>query len=582
MAEKRDPLDTFIEKAEEIRPTCPVEVIEDAWTKFTNWFIKITPEWLILPPEGVEGECTPGESDKCFNSNLYRCSASGKWVLLQKDSPQCMVPTAGNMHGRVRTDSTPIVDRYVDIGGYRSAEVTNSFGFFAVEGIPAGYYETLSVEGYELYTLAIELRAGESKSLGIINLTPLTGPPPATGKLNVYITDANTHSPIGGLLVSLDGIQRHTDVSGYCVFSNLVEGTYWMSVTDPLNRYEPNPSVVPEGIPMPGIERLDIELTPLPVGPPPPPVTFEPTFVPLTCARFPVTGGTHEITSVIESLYEHTEWPGFSTLQKAIDSYVSQYKPTGLAEGPAYFYKWDDPEGGNTVHGYDLFGHEFEGRVPYPPTPASGIKLVVPALSGKSWTCYLDINGPYMFSSDWFINLLTVSGSGSTIKVTPTCADYEKVRSAGSIAMLRLEFDSERWVVACPVAFGIGGLARGWSIPDGMNFEWYIADLLTENQLAHFKYGLCKSKLTELYNKYNYWWGNIPHVDTEDGEEAGRMLLDKPPGWSFWSDWYCTYTLAEVAAAYNSKIGAADTFYNRMKAFYEGLKDKYEQNLSDP
>lgn len=49
--EKRDPLDTFISKMEEFRPVCPVEAVEDAWTKLTKWFTDITPEIPILPKE---------------------------------------------------------------------------------------------------------------------------------------------------------------------------------------------------------------------------------------------------------------------------------------------------------------------------------------------------------------------------------------------------------------------------------------------------------------------------------------------------------------------------------------------------
>lgn len=49
--EKRDPLDTFIGKMEEFRPKCPVEVVEDSWTKLTKWFVDLTPEIPILPKE---------------------------------------------------------------------------------------------------------------------------------------------------------------------------------------------------------------------------------------------------------------------------------------------------------------------------------------------------------------------------------------------------------------------------------------------------------------------------------------------------------------------------------------------------
>lgn len=57
--QKRDPLDTFIDKMEGIRPECPVKTIEDNWVKFTDWFVDITPPIKILPPKeegGLEAE----------------------------------------------------------------------------------------------------------------------------------------------------------------------------------------------------------------------------------------------------------------------------------------------------------------------------------------------------------------------------------------------------------------------------------------------------------------------------------------------------------------------------------------------
>lgn len=57
--QKRDPLDTIIDKMEDIRPECPVKTIEDNWVKFTDWFVDITPPIKVLPPKeeaGLEAE----------------------------------------------------------------------------------------------------------------------------------------------------------------------------------------------------------------------------------------------------------------------------------------------------------------------------------------------------------------------------------------------------------------------------------------------------------------------------------------------------------------------------------------------
>ena len=50
---ERDPLDTFIAKAEELRPVCPVPAVEDMWNKITTFVVDVTPVIPILPAQVV-------------------------------------------------------------------------------------------------------------------------------------------------------------------------------------------------------------------------------------------------------------------------------------------------------------------------------------------------------------------------------------------------------------------------------------------------------------------------------------------------------------------------------------------------
>lgn len=52
LEERKDLLDNFITKMEEIRPTCPIEQIETAWKKLANFVIDLTPP--LLPPKETE------------------------------------------------------------------------------------------------------------------------------------------------------------------------------------------------------------------------------------------------------------------------------------------------------------------------------------------------------------------------------------------------------------------------------------------------------------------------------------------------------------------------------------------------
>jgi len=417
--------------------------------------------------------------------------------------------------------------------------------------------------------------------------------PPKLGVLSGYLTDADTGSPIEDITLGLDGLQAKTDADGYYGYTELEHGTYWMSATDPHHRYEPKPSVVPEGIPIPATKRLDIELVPLPPGPPPTPEPFEASFTPLCCAYYKFFGKEEGLA---ESLYEVPELIPFiaklknEILPEITNSYIAQYKPTGLCAGPGHFYKWDS-EGGETVHGYELFGQEFEGRVKYPPTPQSGIKMVVPALEGKNWACYLDVNGPYAFSSDYFLNCLRVDGSGSLVKFRgPTWNEYRAFHAPGFIAMLRIESGDERLALPCVLIRRFYG--TGYDVGYGLDWEYQLANLLTEHKLALWKYKLSRSKLIELYDKYEgqrnvYPHGAIYKPDSDDAEEAGVILLGRPG--DIWCErvngdrlYHVNYDLDEVEAAYTTKVSAEDSEYAETKALFESQKAKYEQNWTNP
>lgn len=61
--------------------------------------ITMDADWLVVaafqkeeaPPPPPPPECTPGRK-KCVGDDLYTCSAQGRWVLTEKDSPFCVTP----------------------------------------------------------------------------------------------------------------------------------------------------------------------------------------------------------------------------------------------------------------------------------------------------------------------------------------------------------------------------------------------------------------------------------------------------------------------------------------------------------
>lgn len=52
LEERKDLLDNFITKMEEIRPKCPIEQLETTWAKLANFVIDLTPP--LLPPKEPE------------------------------------------------------------------------------------------------------------------------------------------------------------------------------------------------------------------------------------------------------------------------------------------------------------------------------------------------------------------------------------------------------------------------------------------------------------------------------------------------------------------------------------------------
>lgn len=401
MPEKRDPLDTLIEKAEGIRPKCPIGIVEDSWVKFTDWFLKVTPDIPILPPEEPAPPVPPGE------------------------------------------------------------------------------------------------------------------PPP--------------------------------------------------------------PDIPPE--------------PPEPPEPPVPPETAN--FIPLCCATYRIGG----VRGMTESL---NEVPGNSFITKVKDeilpdiaeSYIAKYNPTKVIEGPRYFYKWDDPEGGYDTHSYELFGKTWERRFYYSPSPQTGVKMTIPGLEGKSWTCYLDFNAPYAFSTKDFVNCLIIKGNGSLVKFRgPTWrGDYKPLPTAGKVMMLRIEFDDQLWVI--PSAMICRFYGAGYDVGHGVNWEYGLAHILCEHELELWKLSMSKDELTRLYNKYEgklnvYPHGSVYRPDLENADEGGKILLDKVG--DIWAEpvngdflYHVNYTLSEVETKYDTKVSKENSGYADLKALYERIRAKYERNWSDP
>lgn len=99
MVERRDPLDTLIRKVEGVRPGCPIKIIENAWVRFTEWFIRITPEIPILPPilpppglatlwgivTDAETGNPIGEIDVSLNGLAVTTSSNGRYEFLELD-----------------------------------------------------------------------------------------------------------------------------------------------------------------------------------------------------------------------------------------------------------------------------------------------------------------------------------------------------------------------------------------------------------------------------------------------------------------------------------------------------------------
>ena len=57
--------------------------------------LTMTADWVVVAAfqkeEAPPPECTPG-AEKCVGSDLYSCSAEGRWVLAEKNAPQCAPP----------------------------------------------------------------------------------------------------------------------------------------------------------------------------------------------------------------------------------------------------------------------------------------------------------------------------------------------------------------------------------------------------------------------------------------------------------------------------------------------------------
>ncbi len=200
-----------------------------------------------------------------------------------------------------------------------------------------------------------------------------------------------------------------------------------------------------------------------------------------------------------------------------------------------------------------------------------------------------------MFSSDWFTNVMKVTGSGSLVKFRGP-ADPTEHAGAGIVGMLRIEFDNERWIVTCPLILrSFSGV--GFNIGHALNFEEELAREEVSHKEMLWTLSQCRTGLISIYNKYaettrpSYCYYS---PDNDCLKETSKKLLDREL--KIWCDRvpdpvnpirllyrsHVDYTLAEVESAYSTKLSQENAYYNEQKSFLEGSRAKYERNWSDP
>ena len=167
----------------------------------------------------------------------------------------------GALEGHVSDGNASIAGATVSIPGLGLSTMTDSTGYFRIDGIVAGgytltcekdgyligvlYYDDSSVYGYNpsgLMVTAPFVQPGPPVTPvpADFNLapTPLT---PTTGYISGIVTDVNGNA-LEGAVVEIPGLEllgytdliRTTDKSGYYIFENVPNGEYDVVVTDPL------------------------------------------------------------------------------------------------------------------------------------------------------------------------------------------------------------------------------------------------------------------------------------------------------------------------------------------------------------
>lgn len=171
------------------------------------------------PP--IPTECTPGEPDRCFDGDLYRCSLEGRWKLLEKNSPLCVAPT--RLHGRVRDKAnhnllSGVLVELVDTGLFD----TTVTGMYHIDDTPFGT-QTLKFThpDYKLLVKTVDLVPGINNKIEDVFLETIAVIGSIRGRLKELDVATGFTTPIPNIAVNIDGYTAICDSAGYFYFANM-------------------------------------------------------------------------------------------------------------------------------------------------------------------------------------------------------------------------------------------------------------------------------------------------------------------------------------------------------------------------
>ena len=277
-------------------------------------------------------------------------------------------------------------------------------------------------------------------------------------------------------------------------------------------------------------------------------------------------------------------------------AYLEQYPATEVIEGPAYFTWFSSPESSNHRLMSDICGEEWEKRWTQPALPATGMKIMLSSMAGKSWTAYFCASVGTSHQTQ-FVNALQVEGSGSEISAfrdldKNTWDNWTHGKGIGDLFMVRVESGDNRVVITAPYLTPrhpykiYGSVCR----PEYelLSLEAYHERTLWELEVAY-------ANLIDLYNEYEGFLGR-PYCYTSSDQSCIREsyatlsgVYRMPSKWGIWCERvpegiymrnlsHVPYTLDEIEMLYNSGVQAENTHYTAYKAFLVELKVKYDQN----